>query len=161
VEAPVTTTFELIRNQQCSVIEALTPTRHAGKKFQRHVDQAEFTDWATQYPAACLRRFQILSNFDIEQGPTADGSIEACSHTMELRIAYPMHAGLYGSENQRDMEDMLSADLHQIDAAIGLNGFASYVTNQDLCRKESSSVLQFEKTSFLSVVYRVQYDRSV
>jgi hypothetical protein len=158
----MTTTFELIRNQQCSLIEALTPTQMTGILFRRHTDRLEFMAWVEANNAkACFRRFQILSNFDIEQGPTADGSIEACKHTMELRVAYPRYDGRYGAENARDMEDTLSADLHKIDAAIGLNGGANYVTNQDLCLKQTSTVIEAEQAMVLSITYLVQYDRSV
>lgn len=157
----MTTTFETIRNQQATVIEALTPTQHADRKFLRHREQAEFMAWVTANPKACFRRFQILANFDIEQGPTADGSIEACRHTMELRIAYPKQMGRYGAENERDLEDMFAADLHKIDAAIGLNGATNYVANQDICRKTAQGVIDLEGARVLSVTYELLYDRSV
>ncbi len=111
--------------------------------------------------AACFRRFQILSNFDIEQGPTADGSLESCAHTIELRVAYPNEFGRYGAENERDQEDVMLADLHKIDAAIGLNGGANYVTNQDLCQKQAQAVIDVEGARILGITYLIQYDRSV
>lgn len=162
----MTTTFEAIRDNQCALIEALTPTARADIKLRRHRDGA-FMDWVEKNPGACLRRFQILSNFDIEQGPTADGSIESCVHTIDLRIAYPNDMGKYGAENDRDQEDFMLLDLHLIDATIGLNGGTNYVTNQDLCRKQSQSVIEVagpregESARVLSVIYLIQYDRSV
>jgi hypothetical protein len=163
----VTTTFETIRNAQASTIEALTPGQHATDKFRRHRERQEFMAWVAANPKACMRRFQILSDLNPTQEPTADGSIELCRHTLEVRVAYPVWPGKYGAENDRDMEDLMTADLHQIDGAIGLNGFASYVTNQDLCQRQSSQVIDVEGTKageaarVLSITYLVQYDRSV
>lgn len=157
----MTTSFATIRDQQASVIEALAPTQHAGEPFRRHLEQGEFMAWAEANPAACFRRFQLLSNFDIEQGPTADGSVESCRHTEELRVAYPLTLGLYGVENQRDMEDLMKQDLHQIDAAIGLNGFADYVDSQHICQKTAQDVIEVGAARVLSVTFELLYDRSV
>jgi len=157
----VATTFELIRTQQVALIQALTPTMLAAQKFRVHQDSAEFMAWVNGSPKACFRKFQILSNFDMEQLPTADGTIEACRHTFELRVAYPTQLGLYGAENERDLEDAMKRDLHQIDAAIGLNGGAAYVTNQDLCERKSQTVIDGVENRVLSITYFIQYDRSV
>ncbi len=156
------TTFEAIRDAQATAIESLSPSQHAGKRFLRH-REGDFMDWVAENSkgGASFRRFQILREFDIEQGATADGSIESCRHTEEIRIAYPLEMGRYGAANERDLEDMMSADLHQIDAVIGLHGGATYVTNQDICLKQASSVLDVEGARVLSITYIIQYDRSV
>lgn len=158
------TTFETIRDAQIAVIQALTPSVQAGRLFIKH-REGDFMSWVEANPKACWRRFQIAHNLDIEQGPTADGSLEACSHTEELRIAYPLQFGKYGADNERDLDDAIASDLHQIDAAIGLNGGANYVSNQDLCQKQAQAVIDVEgengKARVLSITYLVQYDRSV
>lgn len=156
----MTTTFETIRNQQATVIEALTPAAQSGVRFIRH-REGTFMDWVEANPKACMRRFQISSNFDMEQGPTADGSVEGCRHTMELRVAYPLMMGRYGPENDRDMDDMMMADLHAIDAAIGLNGASNYVASQHICRKTTQDKDDVEGARVFSVTYEVLYDRSV
>lgn len=157
----MTTTFETIRDAQLAVIEALTPTQHADKKFLRHREQTEFMAWVEANPKACMRRVQSLSNFDMVQEPTADGSVEGCRHTMEIRIAYPTQMGRYGSANERDMEDLIAQDLHQIDAAIGLNGFANYVASQHICQKTGQSFPAAVGARVLSITYELLYDRSV
>jgi hypothetical protein len=157
----MTTTFEAIRDAQLVVIEALTPSQHADKPFRRHREAVEFMAWIAANPKACFRRLQALSNFDMEQGPTADGSVEGCRHSMELRIAYPLSMGKYGAANQLDMEDLMKQDLHQIDAAIGLNGGANYVSSQHDCRKTAQAVLEAEGARVLSMTYELFYDRSV
>lgn len=158
------TTFETIRDAQIATLQALTPSVRADQRFVKH-REGDFMGWVTANAAACWRRFQIVQNYDIAQGPTSDGSLESCAHTMELRVAYPMQFGKYGMENERDLDDAIASDLHQIDAAIGLNGSANFVTNQDLCQKQSSTVLDVtgERGSarVLSITFLVQYDRSV
>lgn len=156
------TTFETIRDAQIAVIQALTPSVRADRLFIKH-REGDYMSWVEAHPTACWRRFQIVHNLDIDQGPTADGSIEACTHTEELRIAYPMELGKYGADNERDLEDMLASDFHQIDAAIGLNGLANYVTNQDRCQHlpGEPKVIDVEGARVLSITYLVQYDRSV
>ncbi len=157
----MTTTFEAIRDRQATALEALTPSEISATRFRRHVVAEDFMAWVEANTAACFRRFQSLSNFDDTQEPTADGSLEGCRHTMDLRVAYPLQMGKYGKDNGRDMEDLMRADLAQIDRTIGLNGGATYVTGQHLCQKQSQAVLELEAARVLSVTYLIQYDRSV
>ena len=118
--------------------------------------------WVEASPAACLRRFQIERNFDDEPTLTTDGSIEECRHTMEMRIAYPLNHALYGRENVRDLNDFMDADRRQIDAAIGLNGAANYVANEDVCQFTAMTVLEAgEGAKVLSITFSLLYDRSV
>jgi hypothetical protein len=156
----VTTTFEAIRDNQARLIEAIVPTQKAGERFKRH-REGEFMAWVAANPKACFRRFQILANFDLEQMPTADGSIDQCRHTFEIRVAYPLTMGKYGAENERDMDDLMVADLHKIDTAIGLHGGPNYVAGQHLCEKRDQAPVEVEGARLISVTYLVQYDRSV
>lgn len=154
------TTFEAVRDAQAVILEALVPTKESGTRFKRH-REGEFMAWIADNIKACFRRFQILSNFDDAQEPTSDGSLEGCRHSMDLRIAYPSRLGKYGAENERDMEDVIRADMRQIDAAIGLNGGSGYVTGQHACIRQSQSVIDVPGARVLSIIYELQYDRSV
>lgn len=156
----MTTTFEAIRDRQASLIEAIIPTHRSGDRFRRH-REGEFSAWVVANLKAAFRRFQIQENWDIEQGATADGSVEQCRHTFELRVAYPLTMGKYGAENERDMDDTITSDLHKIDAAIGLYGGANYLPGQALCQRQSHTPVDIEGARLLSVTYLVQYDRSV
>lgn len=157
-----TTTFEAIRDAQARAIELLTPTNISGDKFRRHRDAKEFMPWVAATPTSCFRRFQILSNFDDVQEPTADGGVEGCRHTMELRVAYPLQYGKFGRENAPDMEDLMRLDLALIDKTIGLNGAAIYTAGQHLCQKQAQAIDDsIENARVMSVTYLVLYDRSV
>lgn len=156
------TTFNAIRDQQLTLIEALTPSKHAGVKFRRHREATPFMAWVEANPKGCFRKFEVLRNWDDEQRPTADGSLEGASHTMEVRVAYPLEMGLYGSENERDMEELLDQDRRLIDAAIGLNGGTNYVSNQHLCQSTAhSSEDAGDAARVLSITFSLLYDRSV
>jgi hypothetical protein len=157
------TTFNSIRSQQMTLIEALTPSSLAGQKFRRHREATSFMEWVEANPAACFRRFEILRNWDDDQQPTSDGSLEGAAHSMELRVAYPLREkGLYGAENERDMDELIDQDRRLIDGAIGLNGGANYVANQHLCESTGHEVgAAGEGARVLSITFSLLYDRSV
>jgi hypothetical protein len=155
------TTFDTIRAQQMTLIEALTPTSLAGQPFRRHREAEAFNTWVARAPKGAFRRFEILRNFDDEQLPTADGSLEGARHSMELRVGYPLEPGLYGPGNERDMERVMDEDRRLIDAAIGLNGGPSYVSYQHDCRSTAHSIVDVEGARLLSITFALLYDRSV
>lgn len=155
------TTFAAIRDQQCSLLEALSPTKHADKKFRRHREQAEYMAWIEANPRACFRRFQILSDLAIEPTDTSDGDLQNWRHGMTLRVAYPLEFGFYGLENERDMEDCIELDIVAIDGAIGRHGYPDFVQYQELCERQSVDLIDVPLARVLSVTYVVQYDRSV
>lgn len=157
----MTTTFETIRDRQATLIEALTPLLESGAKFKRHAVADEFMTWVEANPRSCFRRFQILSNFDDIQEPTADGAVEGCRHTMELRLAYPLSMGKYGRENGRDMEDVIRLDMNLVDKTIGRHGGSNYVSGQHAAIKQSQLVIELTAARVLSMNYLVLYDRSV
>jgi hypothetical protein len=157
------TTFNSIRDQQIALIEALTPSSLSGQKFRRHREATPFMGWVEANPAACFRRFEILRNWDDDQQPTSDGSLEGAAHSMEVRVAYPLREkGLYGPENERDMDELIDQDRRLIDGAIGLNGGVNYVSSQHLCESTGHEVgTAGEGARVLSITFSLLYDRSV
>lgn len=155
------TTFATVRDKQCLLLEALTPSKHAGTKFRRHREQAPFEAWVDANPKACLRRFQILSDMEVEQSDTSDGDLVSWRHTMQLWVAYPLEYGLYGAENERDLEDVVELDAVKIDSAIGRHGYPSFVQYQELCERQSMTLDDIPGARLLKMTFLVQYDRSV
>jgi hypothetical protein len=160
------TTFETIRDAQFAVIEALTPTKLAGRPFQRHRESKAFMAWVEANPTRCLRRVQILSSLEIETAETSDGFMQHWQHTEDVRVAYPLEMGIYGAENERDMEDLIELDLRSINGAIGRHGIFNYVAGQQVCEFQRSSLEEVDggdkgKARVLSMVFLVRYDRSV
>lgn len=122
---PSTTIAAIIANEH-TLIQALTPTSFASRKFEAFTDVGDFTDWAEKNPAACLRRFHISDAFEYDEPIVSDLSAEELTCRMELAVAYPRD-GRFGPENDLDLQDVIREDMHQIDGAIGLRGYGSYV----------------------------------
>lgn len=154
------TTFATIRDQQSSVIVALTPSVRSDIKFREHLGEVPFIEWASANPNGALRRFSIRNEFDIEIGPTSDGSLEWWSHNETVLIAYPAHPALYGAQNDRDADDFIDSDLRQIDAAIGRNGSANYANTQHITELTGAAVQRGPDVWILAMVFKTQYDRS-
>lgn len=160
------TTFATIRDQQISVIEALTPALHAGTKFRRHRGEQEFIAWVNENPAACWRRFEILNSFNLaHEGLTNAGDGNALwqfQHDERLVLAYPRQLGKYGAQNERDLDDMIDSDLAQIDEAIGPDGsaLANWVSGLDDCRRTALEVTRTANAVFAASTYSLNYTRS-
>lgn len=160
------TTFALIRDQQLSVIEALTPAVSSGAKFRRHRGELEFTGWVEANPGACWRRFELLNSFNLAaDGLTNAGDGNAVwqfQHDEVLVVAYPRQLGKYGAQNERDLDDMIDSDLAQIDEAIGPDGsaLANWVNGLDDCRRTGVAVTRTAGAVLVACTYSLLYDRS-
>jgi len=162
----VATTFALIRDQQLSVIEALTPAVQSGTRFKRHRGDVEFLAWVEANPSACWRRFELLNAFDYgHDGLTnagSGGALWQLAHSAQLVMAYPRQMGKYGQQNERDLDDMIDSDLAQIDEAIGPDGsaLANWVSGLDDCRRSSLNVTRTTTAVLVLSTYSLLYDRS-
>ena len=156
------TTYQLIRDQQLTVIEALTPSFRADVPFRRHKEPAEFVGWAEENKAACWRRFEILCNFDIEKQGIGDGNKWQLEHSMTLIVAYPREFGKYGAANERSLDVCIIDDFVQIDEAIGPDGasLGNWVSGLDDCRLGAMNVTKNPGAILAAYTYRLLYDRS-
>lgn len=154
------TTFALIRDQQAATIAALTPSSRSDIKFVNHLAEAPFLAWVESNVNGCIRRFFIRNNFDIEIGPTSDGSLEWFTQTETVLVAYPEQWALYGAGNEYDADDFIEADLRSIDSAIGRNGSANYVSTQHVTELVGSSIERVPGAIILAMSFKTQYDRS-
>jgi hypothetical protein len=155
------TTFATIRDAQVALIEALTPTSMAGQKFRRHREAVDFMAWVEANPKSVHRKFEIRRNWDDDQRPTSDGSLEGVSHSMELRVAYSGDLGLYGSKNEGDVDRVIDEDRRAIDEAIGINGGHNFVASQHDSRYVAHEVGVVGASRVLSITFSLLYDRSV
>ena len=121
------TTEEAIRDRALDVIEALDPTILEGDRFRRFLDEGDgvFETWAEASAAGCQRRFQVV--YALEQAPPAISNYDY--HELELvltvTVAYAQTARA-GVNATRDRIDMMKADQHLIETAIGLLGRANF-----------------------------------
>jgi hypothetical protein len=116
----VTTTFMAIRRQQLAVIEALTPTLEAQHRFRRKPSRQPLKIWASIGPTtACYRKFEITRQ-DASPDPTIlDPSAREQNERSTISVAYPVGVqGLYGVDEQIDLDDVMRSDAHQIRDAV-------------------------------------------
>lgn len=122
-----TTTEGAIRDRIAAVITALTPASLAGDLFRETRDEydADFTGWALANAPGSLRRFQVRSLQTDEPPVVSNTDVEERLVTFEIKIAYPQ-THRYGSDAGRDRDDVITADFHQIDYAIGMAGRSNF-----------------------------------
>jgi PKD repeat protein len=122
------TTAALIRDRIVAVIEALTPASLANDKFRKYRNEgaADFTGWATgNGKAAAWRRFQIRDLGDDTPPEVSNTDVELRSVWYEVRVAYPQtHRA--GRDGALDRDDVMAADQHAIETAIGMRGRANF-----------------------------------
>jgi hypothetical protein len=113
-----TQSFSTFRDAQATTIAALTPTAHAGVKFEHYRDQEDFRSWALANPAACFRRFAIEDLFVYDEPAISNEDVWWHTGEQEVVIAYPVDRR-YGTDGARDQRDIMRADYYAIDTAIG------------------------------------------
>ena len=120
-----TTTYAAIRDLQVTAIRAIAPTSHAGELFKVATDEGNFRDWARANPQACFRRFTV--RYLSEDEPEAS-NLDAEYRTVEAEIvvAYPGKTpAKWGSENLRDMSDIMREDAISLNNAAGHRGYSN------------------------------------
>jgi hypothetical protein len=158
----MSTTLATIRTEQSLLIHGLVPTQYARHPFRRHVDSVPFEAWVEANPQACFRRFEILTGLDLEAADDmTDGELERTRTALAVRVAYPTDGGMYGIENERDMEDLMDEDFALLDQAIGAVGNFQYVAGQDACELQGTAVEEAGTARVLAINYTVQFTRSV
>ncbi len=160
--ATLTTTTALIRDQQAAVIEALLPGSMSSDSFRQFKDETDFRDWAEENSRAALRRFYIEDQFT-DEGPTISDTVdEEITTNFEILVAYPRDGRYPGRNNRSDMLDIMTADLHQIDTAIGHRGSSNYVSGQQKALSLEKIVDEggTDAMDFLLFTYEITYRRA-
>ena len=112
--------------------------------------------WAEQNQE-CLRVFSLLDRVDSYQPEVTNTDLEWRQASFDLLVAYPM-TNRYGSgtAGARTRTEVMRSDMHQLETAIGLRGFAT-ITNAAYLVDRSDGIAQIDgdKVSFLrgSIVY--------
>jgi hypothetical protein len=142
------TTGAAIRDAMIALVEAITPSTHAGDKFVAHREVQPFRDWADANPGGCLRRFSIRSTGALTPPEATNTDIEWVSTDFACVVAYPVN-GRQGEDWLLDLDDVIEADLRAIEHRIGTNGYANYaqqtagatVTTTGTAREEGGAVV--------------------
>jgi hypothetical protein len=122
------TTAAAIRDRIIAVIEALAPGPLASNPYigSRNEYGADFEDWARSNPDGAFRRFQVRDTGEQAPPEVSNTNLEWRSVTFEIVVAYPQ-SHRTGPQNALDRDDIMSADQHQIEQAIGVNGYANFI----------------------------------
>jgi hypothetical protein len=121
-----TTTAEAIRDRAVTVTAALTPDPVTPKFVPyRNEGDADFETWAVKNPAAALRRFQTRTVGSDRPIEVSNTDVECHYTDLITTVAYPQNARA-GKQWALDRDDMMDADRHQIEGAIGLLGGANF-----------------------------------
>ena len=155
------TTFENVRNQQVSNLEALVPTNMAGTKFRRHRDEVDFFDWCTANKAACFRRFDLRGGVAFTGPEITNTDVEFHRTMSVVTVAYPMEWGKYGLKNRASLEKLMEEDIHQIDDTIGLRGMANWAAGSWSQKTGEGEIAEQDGVMYLRIQYEVGFYRSV
>lgn len=124
-----TTTAEAIRDRILTVIEALTPSSLSADKFRRYRNEggADFVSWCEANPAAAFRRVQVRSSGAVQSPAVSNTDVEEHVASFLVIVAYPQ-TSRSGRDAALDRDDLIDADAHSIDNAIGMRGTANFRT---------------------------------
>lgn len=122
-----TTTEEAIRDRIIAVIESLTPTFDAASRFRAYRNEggADFLGWCDANTRAAWRRFQVRGVGDDEPPAVSNLDVEQRVYRVRLLVAYP-HDHRAGRDGALDRDDVMRADQHTIERAIGWAGGANF-----------------------------------
>lgn len=154
-----TTTYDVLRGEQMTAIEAITPTVRANHKFLRHRGETDFREWAEAEGNAALRRFDVVDLDDDLPVDTSNLDFEARDGRGEILVAYP-NSFAYGPDALRDMRDTIVSDRYQILKAAGWHGYASISGTADATVYQDDSAPyreEFEAVTILVIPYRFRF----
>lgn len=155
------TTPGAIRDRMVTLIKSITPSIHAGQKFQHHRAENTFRDDMEAHPASCLRKFSVRNLGDTTQAAVTSNQLERVEQTMLVEVAYSTD-WRHGGTQLLGLDDVISSDEVQLEAAIGvaasdstLKNLASILRSQNVERELSGPCV------FLTLRYQVEYARSL
>lgn len=147
-----TTTYEALRDAQLAAIEAINPGAHSRERFARHRAERDFRSWAEAAPKACFRRFAVEDLHQYDPIDASDMVQEPRFGRGEIVIAYPTDFR-YGSDNVRDLNDLIRRDTVAIINAAGYRASHLY-TDAAVYQGEPPRTEQVEGVTFLVIEYR-------
>ncbi len=156
-------TVEAIRDQCCTLVEAITPTSLSSDKFRRWRNEgnADFVDAMEKNPTAAFRRFQIRQRGTDELPLVSDTTTERIELTLEWRGAYPQSAR-YGNANAMDRDDVINQDWKSINYKIGLYGRGNFSSTNDCTPLGATMEMDHGAgVDYLVLTVRFEYERSV
>ena len=124
------TTFEAIRDEELTLLEALTPSMLGDVQFRRHLEEVPLRDWADQNPQSCFRRITIRDTFDYSTNGSINGNVPM-SGIKEVQVAYP-NDRRYGPDGIRDMREVMRVDRRDIETTIGERGYSNLTNHTNV-----------------------------
>lgn len=159
------TTESAIRDRISALIAALVPSQFPADRFVPYLNEGagDFSEWAEAHAAGAFRRFQVRDTGAFEPPRISNTDVEARELELQILIAYPQtHRA--GALNALDRDDMLLADAHQIDRAIGMAGRANFVDPHPNAAWLSGSIRRLSTAEggvdFMLLQQRMHYYRS-
>lgn len=156
-------TVAAIRDQICTLLEAITPTSLSGDKFRRYRNEgaADFDADMEANPAGALRRFQVRQVNTDEPPLVSDTTNERVIVQFEIRIAYPQ-THRYGSDNAMDRDDVRNQDWKAINYRIGIYGRGNFSGSHDCTPTGATMELEVgEAIDFMVITARFEYLRVI
>lgn len=152
-----------LRDYIISLIVALTPTSLSGTKFRAYRNEggADFPAWAAANLAGALRRFQVRDTGMLAAPETDDAGNQSRVITFEILVAYPQTAR-YGRGQALSRDDVISEDQHQIETAIGVRGWRSFLTAPIATWLPGSVTRErMQGVDFLRITQPMRYPRTI
>lgn len=137
----IETTPEAIRDRIITVIESLTPRHDVGVRFARFRNEGrgDLDAWVVANAAGAHRRFQVRRIRQRDGAEVSNSDFEEVRCTFAVRIAYPQ-THRWGGDAALDRDDVIDADLYDIDQAIGMNGRPNFSPPYpDACWRENGN----------------------
>lgn len=129
VQAATTTIAESIRDHMIALIEDLVPSMLSHDRFRvsRDEREANFIASCEATPASSFRRFQVRSTGASPPPDVSNTDVASRWVTIRILVAYPHNArAAVDNVNARDRDDCADEDLHRINEAVGLHGYANF-----------------------------------
>jgi hypothetical protein len=152
-----TTTLTLIREQQETTIEGLTPDSLSSALFRVERGHADFREWAEEHPNACFRRFEIVDLGNYPEPTISTRTVQQERVSVDVVVAYPRKDSMYGSDGIVSIRDIMREDMYAIDTAIGVRGSGNYASGQNAAMLEGDAFEEGEAVDFLVLSYDVHF----
>ena len=158
-----TTTSAAIRNRMLTVVEALTPATQSGVRFLRHREEIDFRAWADAHPEACLRRFAVRDLGDYRPALISNTDVELRRALFEVVLAYPLNYRFGSGANLLGVEDVIDQDMHQVEHAVGLRGYANFTaaTGAEAAWVDGETARSSSNVRFLVIAQSMEFYRSM
>jgi hypothetical protein len=159
------TNYRELRGWMKTAIKGRAPTilPGLGRFTPWQAEGDDFARWAEGAALGCFRTFDIRHGFDIGFVPPHDLIGYFAEHTVAIEIAYPLAPALYGDEGQADLEDLIDADVYDVDKVVGQpsSNLGLWPSGLHGCRFAGSALADLPGVRLLRLSFALTYNRSI